>query len=365
MNNNRRNYYRILQIQPDAPPEIIKNNYRTLLQKLRLHPDLGGENWNASLINLAYNTLRNPAKRAVYDMELLRQHDLTTLSRGHLNNISSLHKPNRSGSLKDKHGNMRNYYRVLHIQPDSPEKIIKSSYRTLLKKNNASKDLLNEAYEVLSDSDARKYYDQLLNWHSHVDTVKMIHNEVGNKINNGTEILKLATHRSRHHVKKAYQINPRLSSLANHLPKSKVAYQPLITQSCAFCKSPHAHNLSSYSTFLCKECNSPLFPPSNTLTAQPRRILNRIEHSGSVFFYKYWPGKKHPASLSDLSPTGMRFTVNKKMDKGQVIKIDGENFKAVGEITYSQHEANEIITGVRFLTIQFEKNKGYFLSART
>ncbi|MFT5395826.1 MAG: DnaJ-class molecular chaperone [Gammaproteobacteria bacterium] len=42
--NERRNYYRILNIQPDAPLEIIKNNYRTLLQKLRLHPDLGGGN---------------------------------------------------------------------------------------------------------------------------------------------------------------------------------------------------------------------------------------------------------------------------------------------------------------------------------
>jgi hypothetical protein len=58
---NRRNYYRILHVQPDAPTEIIKSSYRTLMQKLRMHPDLGGDQWNATLINEAYETLMNPA----------------------------------------------------------------------------------------------------------------------------------------------------------------------------------------------------------------------------------------------------------------------------------------------------------------
>lgn len=64
---NRRNYYRILHVQPDAPTEIIKSSYRTLMQKLRMHPDLGGDQWNATLINEAYETLTNAAKRAEYD----------------------------------------------------------------------------------------------------------------------------------------------------------------------------------------------------------------------------------------------------------------------------------------------------------
>ena len=38
---NRRNYYRILQVQPDAPVEVIKASYRALMRELRLHPDLG------------------------------------------------------------------------------------------------------------------------------------------------------------------------------------------------------------------------------------------------------------------------------------------------------------------------------------
>jgi hypothetical protein len=66
---NRRNYYRILHVQPDAPTEIIKSSYRTLMQKLRMHPDLGGDQWNATLINEAYETLMNPGKRAEYDRQ--------------------------------------------------------------------------------------------------------------------------------------------------------------------------------------------------------------------------------------------------------------------------------------------------------
>ena len=67
--HNRRNLYRVLQVQPDAPDEIIKSSYRTLMQKLGAHPDLGGDQWNAALINDAYSILSNPEKRAQYDAE--------------------------------------------------------------------------------------------------------------------------------------------------------------------------------------------------------------------------------------------------------------------------------------------------------
>jgi curved DNA-binding protein CbpA len=67
--DNRRNYYRLLHVQPDAPTEIIKASYRTLMQRLRMHPDLGGDDWNASLLNEAYAVLVDPDKRAAYDAD--------------------------------------------------------------------------------------------------------------------------------------------------------------------------------------------------------------------------------------------------------------------------------------------------------
>lgn len=68
----RKNYYQLLHVQPDAPEEIIKSSYRTLMLKLRCHPDMGGEDGVAARINLAYETLTHPEKRARYDRELLR-----------------------------------------------------------------------------------------------------------------------------------------------------------------------------------------------------------------------------------------------------------------------------------------------------
>ena len=68
---NRRNYYRILLIQPDAPLDIIKASYRTQMQKLKMHPDLGGDEWDASILNEAYRILSNPETRAAYDASFL------------------------------------------------------------------------------------------------------------------------------------------------------------------------------------------------------------------------------------------------------------------------------------------------------
>ena len=67
---NRRNYYRILQVQPDAPPEIIHASYRAMMRELRRHPDLGGAASEAALLNEAYETLSDPVRRSAYDEEL-------------------------------------------------------------------------------------------------------------------------------------------------------------------------------------------------------------------------------------------------------------------------------------------------------
>ena len=71
---NRRNYYRLLQVQPDAPLEIIHASYRTLMRELKKHPDLGGEHWNASILNEAYETLRDSDKRIEYDKKLFESY---------------------------------------------------------------------------------------------------------------------------------------------------------------------------------------------------------------------------------------------------------------------------------------------------
>jgi curved DNA-binding protein CbpA len=99
---NRRNYYRILHVQPDAHGEIIKASYRTLMQKLKQHPDLGGDNWNASILNEAYTTLSNPKKRAAYDQQFLFKSRTTRIQPGS-------QKQGREKQKQHKSANTRHY----------------------------------------------------------------------------------------------------------------------------------------------------------------------------------------------------------------------------------------------------------------
>jgi curved DNA-binding protein CbpA len=67
---NRRNHYRVLHVQPEAPLEVIKASYRTLMGRLRVHPDLGGNTAQAAMVNDAWAVLSDPARRSAYDRQL-------------------------------------------------------------------------------------------------------------------------------------------------------------------------------------------------------------------------------------------------------------------------------------------------------
>jgi curved DNA-binding protein CbpA len=66
-----KDYYKILEIQPDASLEVMNNAYRALVRKY--HPDLYHTRLKAPMtakmqeINEAYNILSIPASRAEYD----------------------------------------------------------------------------------------------------------------------------------------------------------------------------------------------------------------------------------------------------------------------------------------------------------
>lgn len=70
MPNEKQNFYEVLHVGRTAPPEIIRSTYRTLMQKLKHHPDLGGDTETAALINEAYAVLSDVERRAEYDAQL-------------------------------------------------------------------------------------------------------------------------------------------------------------------------------------------------------------------------------------------------------------------------------------------------------
>ena len=66
----RPDHYKILQVDPEADPEVIQAAYRRLAQKY--HPDLTSDAEAAARmtsINAAWETLRDPLRRAGYDRE--------------------------------------------------------------------------------------------------------------------------------------------------------------------------------------------------------------------------------------------------------------------------------------------------------
>jgi len=69
MTDNRRNHYRVLHVQADAPVEVIKASWRTLMSRLRQHPDLGGSHAQAVMVNEAWAVLGDPDRRAAYDLQ--------------------------------------------------------------------------------------------------------------------------------------------------------------------------------------------------------------------------------------------------------------------------------------------------------
>ena len=70
-----KNYYKILEVDSNASPEVIEKAYKTLAKKY--HPDLQEESQKESAgeklkeINEAYEILSNPESRANFDKILL------------------------------------------------------------------------------------------------------------------------------------------------------------------------------------------------------------------------------------------------------------------------------------------------------
>lgn len=344
----RRNFYRILNVQPDAPIEVIRNNYRTLLQKLRLHPDLGGEDQNASLINEAYTILTDPEKRAKYDTVLLNRYNVKSLSRG---NLSSPGKSNAPQTSKDQYGNQRNYYRLMNIQPDSSEHIIKTTFHTLKKIADIPEELLNEAYSVLGNEEKRKRYDKLIEQYAHPDAIKLLQSRSTQVVPHKAQV---STNQSK--LNNLYGTNKNSANLSN--------YQPVITQFCHFCKTPHDQSPCRDTAPLCNECQSPLFPPEQAFLQQSRRDIIRTDQDQMIQFYTYWPGKTHKGMVVDMSPTGLQLITSHELSNEQILKLDANGFKAVGEVTYQNiYDEDLLSTGIKFLTINFTNQKGQFFSA--
>ena len=76
MLTNVKNYYEVLELSPSANQETIERMFRYLAAKW--HPDAGGDKTRFNLLMTAFETLRDPASRAAYDVDLQRQQQQDT-----------------------------------------------------------------------------------------------------------------------------------------------------------------------------------------------------------------------------------------------------------------------------------------------
>ena len=232
--------------------------------------------------------------------------------------------------------NRRNYYRLLHVQPDAPTEVIKASYRTLMRTLKQYPDLggdgwnaalINEAYAVLCDPEARQDYDR------------------------------------EHRGREDSAGSTAGTSPQPVRPEGQAATDPRI---CLFCLTDN-RSLDQSADEGCSGCGAPLRLVDITAEDARARGTGRIEHHVDISYRvdPLRPGSM-PGQVVDLSPTGLRFLSRQQLIPGRVIKIDTPTLSALATVTRSEAENTTGVfsTGVRFLTLQLRRPRGTFVSER-
>ena len=231
----------------------------------------------------------------------------------------------------------KNYYQILHVQPDAPAEVIRATYRTMMQRLKMHPDLggdhenaaiVNEAYAVLMDSVAREKYDASL------QTVQATVSE---------------------HVSETNDKQP--------------ACQPYIfnPNQCAFCQFEHKQGNVVEQDKLCVQCGSALFPATkHEFETDGKRLIQRIDKQWSVLFYTD-PSQAKPYSgqTQDISLNGMQILTNTRLAEEQIVKISSCYLEAVARVV-NLREGHGFLrkkwkVGMEFLTLRFHNAQGTFL----
>lgn len=233
--------------------------------------------------------------------------------------------------------NRRNYYRILHVQPDAPDAVIRASYRTIMQKlrqhpdlggDTATAALINEAYAVLSHADRRRAYDRSLASRQVSDDPR--------------------PHRRDAEPPPRRDTGPSRTDLG----------------SCPFCRLAVNDRITN-----CPRCMSPLqrVAPSPAGTDRRRRI-ERLATDETVTVLEHWQGTTVQATMSDLSPQGCQLRMSKPLPAGGHIRIENRRLTAVGLIHGCRHVAAgpeaAYFLAIEFETLRFNHPTGGFISTQ-
>jgi hypothetical protein len=220
-----------------------------------------------------------------------------------------------------------NYYRVLHVQPDAPDEIIRSSYRTLMTTLRRHPDLggdhltataINEAYAVLSNPAKRAAYD---------DACQSV---VANPVN--------------------------------------AASAPEPSALCQFCGAAHGFRGRIHDSATCTTCNTPLAPAEHKRLEPGQRAVNRVQKPLALNYFTNWPGRgPYPGETRDISVHGLRFATHTARPVTKLIKVECEALVALVRIvSCDDHDERDWRWLIRseYVTVRFRRARGGFLATR-
>ena len=251
--------------------------------------------------------------------------------------------------------NRRNYYRILHVQPDAPTEVIRSSYRTMMQRMKMHPDLggdgeeaslINEAYTILRDADARARYDRQID----LEKARAQATDTTNSTPNEAAQAEKST---------AQPAN------ASGYPDTESS-----SGSCSFCNLTHESNNSISPDDLCHRCASPLYPAHKQhIGKDAQRAVERLDRSEPLSFFVNGDAMlAFNGCTQDVSLHGMQFITDQPPAIGGAIKIDTTICQATARVvnikpTVSNGKRHWQI-GVEFLTLRFAQVSGSFVSAR-
>lgn len=302
----RRNFYRILGVQPDADADVIQTAYRTWMQKLGVHPDRGGDHAVAASVNAAYRILRSPARRAAYDRDLARRWNQRELA-----GVRAGPAPGRStGGPAEL--NRRNYYRVLGVQQAAPRAIVLAAHAARRAGSDVDQPLVDEAVRVLGDPVQRVAYDAWL-------------------------------------------------AQAGHVAAARIAMPPCAC--CLFCKTPHGEYPGSDIAPQCWNCTAPLglapLPGGESGRQLARRALD-----APLSVHESWPPRCHEGRLVEFAPAGVAATLPVELDVGAIVRLETVGFAAVAAVVHASASAGAHRCGMQLLRARFAHG-GMIVDARS
>lgn len=249
--------------------------------------------------------------------------------------------------------NQRNYYRLISVQPDAKAHTIEVAYRACAARASEEyKLLLDEAFAIIGKKELRLVYDTLLRLYSHRESIERLRRlmctaESDMAISNMVPIRRSA-----------------------EKPRTDVAYRqtqfkPVHCKFCGAIASTSENNgYTDQLSHSCSTCHSPLTLPADIFINQSRRSLMRMAQDETVHIYDAWPSSALPVLLDNLSPIGVSYLATRKFRVEQVIKIDARHFRAVAKVVHCREvQSGQYCIGARFLTIEFARTTGSFLSA--